>query len=442
MHNTQVQEFAEAIGAGAEHHRRRSAVLGGGEQGEALPADQAGHRPRAAARVDARARDRGALRQGVRRAARVRLRAVRRGARPVHAGVGVSRDRASSRRSFARPRARWRATGRPRSCIPAATPPGTETTRSAAAGDCAAERAARKLGTQGRLLHAGVSMDVPGYPYPPYPKSAKGKVDNPGGKYPFAHEAITTGIREATITGAAVPDQGLVRLRHQPDHRAAERGRDHQGHPEPRPAGGRRRDSERDRGLGRRRAAGVDLSRTVRRPERRSCSASPSSRCASRSSRRRTTRSRTGGLRASSRRSWASVRTIPWKTIEEYLDHRLTKAGLSFAELKQKGIIHGRPQPIYFEEGVAPEFPTPSGKIEFYSTPAPRQGIRSGAEVHAAGGPPPGIVPAAVRPGAGALVQPHAVQSDPARHDGRERGLAERRRGRADGPRRRATTSG
>ena len=41
---------------------------------------------------------------------------------------------------------------------------------------------------------------------------------------------------------------------------------------------------------------------------------------------------------------------------------------MSFAELKQKGIIHGQPQPVFFEEGVAPEFPTASGKIDFYST--------------------------------------------------------------------------
>ena len=68
------------------------------------------------------------------------------------------------------------------------------------------------------------------------------------------------------------------------------------------------------------------------------------------------------------RASSASARYYPWKTIEEYLDHRLTKAGLSFAELKQKGIVRGAKQPIYFEEGVEPEFPTPSGKIEFYST--------------------------------------------------------------------------
>ena len=44
------------------------------------------------------------------------------------------------------------------------------------------------LGSWGRKggFYAPVSMDVPAYPYPPYPKSEKGKADNPGEKYPFA----------------------------------------------------------------------------------------------------------------------------------------------------------------------------------------------------------------------------------------------------------------
>jgi Anaerobic dehydrogenases, typically selenocysteine-containing len=57
----------------------------------------------------------------------------------------------------------------------------------------------------------------------------------------------------------------------------------------------------------------------------------------------------------------------PWKHVEEYLDHRLRAAGYSLAELKQKGIVRGPRPPIYFEEGAPAEFPTPSGKIEFYS---------------------------------------------------------------------------
>jgi thiosulfate reductase/polysulfide reductase chain A len=59
---------------------------------------------------------------------------------------------------------------------------------------------------------------------------------------------------------------------------------------------------------------------------------------------------------------------FPWKNIEEYLDTRLKAAGHSLSELKEKGIIKGPKQPIYFEDGIEPSFWTPSGKIEFYST--------------------------------------------------------------------------
>jgi thiosulfate reductase/polysulfide reductase chain A len=81
----------------------------------------------------------------------------------------------------------------------------------------------------------------------------------------------------------------------------------------------------------------------------------------------------------------------PWKTIEEYLDYRLTKAGLSFAELKQKGIIHGQPQPIFYEEGVEPKFPTVSGKIDFYSTTLRDKGFDPVPKYTKPVEPPPGM---------------------------------------------------
>jgi thiosulfate reductase/polysulfide reductase chain A len=58
----------------------------------------------------------------------------------------------------------------------------------------------------------------------------------------------------------------------------------------------------------------------------------------------------------------------PWKTIEEYLQHRVRGAGLSFEKLKKEGLVKSPAQPLFFDEGVPAEFPTPSGKIEFYST--------------------------------------------------------------------------
>jgi thiosulfate reductase/polysulfide reductase chain A len=58
---------------------------------------------------------------------------------------------------------------------------------------------------------------------------------------------------------------------------------------------------------------------------------------------------------------------FPWKNVEEYINHRVSAAGLSYDELKRNGIILGAKQPNYFDEGVPVEFLTPSGKIEFYS---------------------------------------------------------------------------
>jgi thiosulfate reductase/polysulfide reductase chain A len=58
---------------------------------------------------------------------------------------------------------------------------------------------------------------------------------------------------------------------------------------------------------------------------------------------------------------------FPWANIEEYLRHRLEAGGLSYEELRRDGIIRGKKQPVYYEEGLTPAFPTPSGKIEFYS---------------------------------------------------------------------------
>ncbi len=60
---------------------------------------------------------------------------------------------------------------------------------------------------------------------------------------------------------------------------------------------------------------------------------------------------------------------FPWKNIEEYLDTRLKKIGSSLKEMKEKGVlILDEQAPLYIEEGLEPEFDTPSGKIELYSS--------------------------------------------------------------------------
>jgi len=66
---------------------------------------------------------------------------------------------------------------------------------------------------------------------------------------------------------------------------------------------------------------------------------------------------------------------FPWKNIEEYLQYRVKKAGLDWNQLKKNGIIYGQKHPIYAEDGVPIEFFTPSGKIEFYSNQLKEKGF-------------------------------------------------------------------
>jgi thiosulfate reductase/polysulfide reductase chain A len=224
------------------------------------------------------------------------------------------------------------------------------------------------LGSWGRPggFYQPASMDVPGYPYPPYPKSAKGKADNPGKKYPFASEAITTGVREATITGRPYPIKSWFvyasnLIQALPNEKETIKaiqnldllvvvdviGSEIAGWADvvlPEAAYLERYDD-----------LNVELFREPFVALRQPVVQSPHDQ----------------------KPNWWIARQLavklgleayyPWKTIEEYLDQRLKRAGLSLAELQKKGVVRGKPQPIFFEEGVTPEFSTPSRKIEFYS---------------------------------------------------------------------------
>lgn len=53
--------------------------------------------------------------------------------------------------------------------------------------------------------------------------------------------------------------------------------------------------------------------------------------------------------------------------VEAYLDERLKKLGTNLADMKQQGVLHAKHEPIFIEEGLEPTFNTPSGKIELYS---------------------------------------------------------------------------
>lgn len=224
------------------------------------------------------------------------------------------------------------------------------------------------LGSWGRKggFYAPSSMDVPSYPYPPYPASPRGKVDNPGRRYPFASEAITTGIREATITGKPYPVKGwfvyatnlIQALPNQEETIKAIReldllvvvdviGSEIAGWADvilPEATYLERYD---DLNVEMFRQPFVALRQPVVEPPN------------------------------DQKPNWWIARELalklgleayyPWKDIEEYLSWRLTAAGLSFETLKQTGVVLGRPEPLYFEDGAEAAFPTPSGKIEFYS---------------------------------------------------------------------------
>nr|MBP6775567.1 molybdopterin-dependent oxidoreductase [Gemmatimonadaceae bacterium] len=81
----------------------------------------------------------------------------------------------------------------------------------------------------------------------------------------------------------------------------------------------------------------------------------------------------------------------PWTHVEQYLDTRLTVAGYSLDQLKRTGIIRGAQPPVFYAEGVVPEFGTPSGKIEFWSNQLKDAGLDPVPRYQATPEPPDGM---------------------------------------------------
>ncbi len=224
------------------------------------------------------------------------------------------------------------------------------------------------LGSWGRRggLYVPVTFEVPGYPYPAYPKPPRPPADNPGKKYPFAEDALTNGIRDATLTGQPYPIRGwfvyATNLMYSlPDQAATIRALQQldlvvvvdtlpseiTGWADvvlPENVYLERYD---DLNLNYFREPFVGLRQPV--------------------------------LDAPNdqKPGWWIARSLahklglaawfPWRDMEDYLEHRLKGAGLSLAQLKREGIVRGPSKPIYYEDGAPAEFYTPSGKIEFYS---------------------------------------------------------------------------
>jgi thiosulfate reductase/polysulfide reductase chain A len=224
------------------------------------------------------------------------------------------------------------------------------------------------LGSWGRKggFYQPASMNVPAYPYPPYPKPGRERVDNPDHRFPFASEAISTGIREATTTGKPYPVKGWLVYATNLIHalpNEAETIRAIQALDllvvvdvvGSEIAGWADVVLPESTYLERHEELNVELFREPFVALRQPVVEPP----------------------ADQKPNWWIARELalrlgleayyPWKTIEEYLDYRLKGAGLSLAQLQKQGLVRGPRPPIYYEEGVAPEFATPSKKIEFYS---------------------------------------------------------------------------
>jgi thiosulfate reductase/polysulfide reductase chain A len=215
-------------------------------------------------------------------------------------------------------------------------------------------------------FYTPVSMDVPSYPYPPYPESKKGKVDNPDNKYPFAHETITNGIREATITGKPYPIKGwfvyatnlIHALPNEEETIKAIQNLDLMVVIDVIPseiAGWADVVLPESVYLERYDDINVEWFREPFVSLRQPVVDSPHDQ----------------------KPNWWMAKKLaerldlqnyyPWNHIEEYIEYRLNAVGYSFEQLKKDGIIPGEKQPIFTEEGALLEFPTPSGKVEFYS---------------------------------------------------------------------------
>ncbi len=251
------------------------------------------------------------------------------------------------------------------------------------------------LGNWGRKggLYFSAGMKVAPYPLPKPPKSDKPLADNPyGEKYPFADEGITNGIREATLTGKPYPIKGWFVystniLYAMPNPAETLKAIDN-----------------------------LDLLVAIdTMPSEITGYADvvlPESTFFERHDQL---------LVGWGRRGWTSLRQpvmpsphdqkpnwwiakqlaaklgipecLPFKDIEEYLRFRVESSGLDWAELKREGVIMGKPDPIYVEDGAPMTFDTPSGKVEFWSDQLKAKGFDPVPRYTPPAKPPEGYLP-------------------------------------------------
>ncbi len=232
------------------------------------------------------------------------------------------------------------------------------------------------LGNWGRRggLYLSAGMKVAGYPFPKYPEGGKPKADNPDGKWPFADEEVTTGLREATITGKPYPIKGWVvyasnLIQTLPNEKETVEA-----------------------------ISKLDLLVVVdTHPSEISGWADvvlPDT----------TFLERHDDLYVGwGRQGWAALRQpvvpapdeqkpawwmakelanrlgvgeyMPFKDMDEYLAARCEKSGIDYAKFRREGIVMGEKKPITVEEGAEIAFDTPSRKVEFWSDQLAKAGF-------------------------------------------------------------------
>ena len=251
------------------------------------------------------------------------------------------------------------------------------------------------LGNWGRKggLYLATGIKVAPYPLPKPPQSDKPMADNPNGeKYPFADEGITNGIREATLTAKPYPIKGWFAYSTNLLYAL------------PNPA-------ETLKAID-----ALDLFVVID-----------------------TMPSELAGyadvvlpevtfleryeqlLTGFGRQGWMSLRQpvmpapqdqkpnwwiakqlaaklgipecLPFADIEEFLRYRVEKSGFDWTELKREGVILAKPAPIYVEDGVELKFDTPSGKVEFWSDQLQAKGFDPVPRYTPPGKPPEGYFP-------------------------------------------------
>jgi thiosulfate reductase/polysulfide reductase chain A len=233
------------------------------------------------------------------------------------------------------------------------------------------------LGNWGRKggLYLSTGFKLPAYPLPKYPKSDRPLADNPDGeRYPFADEAVTTGIRETTLTGKPYPIKGWF----------VYSSNIMQALPDP---------AETLKAI-----QSLDLLVVIDTlPSDIAGYADvvlPEVMFLERYDELLTGWGRQGWLALrqpvvappdDQKPGWWIAKQLadklgigdcmPFKDIEEYLAARVTKGGLDFAALKREGVMLAPKQPTTVEEGLELSFDTPSEKVEFWSDQLKEKGF-------------------------------------------------------------------